>query len=162
MRISTVLPIAFLLLSSVMFAQVGINAGNSSPGPSAMLDVSSTNKGILPPRMTTPQMNAIASPAEGLVVYNTTIHHMMFFDRNGWQRIDGFHLGDSYAGGIIFYIDFTGQHGLISATTDQSTGAQWGCFGTFLGVISTAIGTGQANTTCSPGTALYQSFTSGN
>jgi hypothetical protein len=34
-------------------------------------------------------------------------------------------IGDSYQGGIIFWLDSTGQHGLIAATTDQSTGIQW-------------------------------------
>jgi len=58
-----------------------------------------------------------------------------------------FYIGASYGGGIIFYIDSTGQHGLISATSDQSTGADWGCQGTFIGGTGTAIGTGQANTT---------------
>ena len=58
-----------------------------------------------------------------------------------------FTIGQSYRGGIIFYIDGTGQHGLISATSDQSTGAPWGCGGTTIGGTSTAIGTGQANTT---------------
>jgi hypothetical protein len=58
-----------------------------------------------------------------------------------------FLIGQSYGGGIIFYIDGTGQHGLISATSDQSTGAQWGCYGTSIPGTSTAIGTGQANTT---------------
>ncbi len=56
-------------------------------------------------------------------------------------------IGMSFGGGIIFYIDGTGLHGLISATTDQSTSAQWGCYGTAIGGTSTAIGTGQANTT---------------
>jgi hypothetical protein len=58
-----------------------------------------------------------------------------------------FTIGQSYGGGIIFYIDGTGQHGLISATSDQSTGALWGCYGTSIPGTSTAIGTGQANTT---------------
>jgi len=34
-------------------------------------------------------------------------------------------IGDSYQGGIIFWLDATGQHGLIAATTDQSTGVRW-------------------------------------
>ncbi len=59
-------------------------------------------------------------------------------------------IGQSYGGGIIFYIDNTGQHGLISATTDQSSEvtprAPWGCSGTLIGSTSTAIGSGQANT----------------
>ncbi len=58
-----------------------------------------------------------------------------------------FVIGQSYGGGIIFYIDGTGQHGLIAATSDQSTGAQWGCYQTTIVGTSTAIGTGQANTT---------------
>ena len=58
-----------------------------------------------------------------------------------------FAIGQSYGGGIIFYLDGTGQHGLISATSDQSTGAQWGCYGTSIPGTSTALGTGQANTT---------------
>jgi len=58
-----------------------------------------------------------------------------------------FSIGQSYGGGIIFYIDGTSQHGLISATSDQSTGTHWGCLGTFISGTSTAIGTGQTNTT---------------
>jgi formylglycine-generating enzyme required for sulfatase activity len=56
-------------------------------------------------------------------------------------------IGQAYGGGIIFYVDGTGQHGLIAATTNQSTGAQWGCYGTSIPGTSSAIGTGQANTT---------------
>jgi hypothetical protein len=58
-----------------------------------------------------------------------------------------FAIGQAYGGGIIFYLDGTGQHGLISATSDQSTWAAWGCYGTSIPGTSTAIGTGQANTT---------------
>ena len=59
-----------------------------------------------------------------------------------------FAIGQSYMGGIIFYIDGTGNHGLISASSDQSAGAPWGCYnGTLISGTLTAIGTGQANTT---------------
>ena len=57
-----------------------------------------------------------------------------------------FALGQNYGGGIIFYVDGTGRHGLIAATSDQSGLATWGCFGTYIGGTSTAIGTGQTNT----------------
>ena len=57
-----------------------------------------------------------------------------------------FLIGQNFGGGIIFYLDGTGLHGLISAASDQSTGAEWGCFGTTMGGTSTAFGTGQANT----------------
>jgi hypothetical protein len=60
-----------LFLSSSLFAQTGI--GTTTPNASAKLDVYSTNKGFLPPRVTltsTSDASTIASPAEGLLVYN--------------------------------------------------------------------------------------------
>jgi uncharacterized protein (TIGR02145 family) len=57
--------------SFYLFAQVGINADNSIPDPSAMLDVHSTNRGFLPPRMTHAQMNTIPDPVDGLIIYCT-------------------------------------------------------------------------------------------
>ena len=55
-------------------------------------------------------------------------------------------IGDSYQGGIIFYLDGSGG-GLIAAPTNQSAGAPWGCYGTLItGADGTAIGTGAQNT----------------
>jgi len=54
-------------------------------------------------------------------------------------------MGSTYAGGIVFYIDSTGQHGLVCAPSGQG-GFLWGCWGTNIGGTSTLIGTGQANT----------------
>ena len=48
--------------------------GADAPDPSAMLDVQSTSKGFLPPRMTTAERNAISNPATGLLVFNTTLN----------------------------------------------------------------------------------------
>jgi hypothetical protein len=61
----------FLLFSSAMFAQVGINTDNSVPDNSAMLDVKSTSKGMLVPRMTASQRDAISNPATGLLIFCT-------------------------------------------------------------------------------------------
>lgn len=61
----------FLLVSSGLYAQTGI--GTSTPNSSAKLDVYSTNKGFLPPRVTltsASDITTISSPAEGLLVYN--------------------------------------------------------------------------------------------
>lgn len=63
--------ILLLLTSMISYAQVGINTDNTAPDNTAMLDVKSTTKGLLPPRMTFAERNAIAGPAEGLVVICT-------------------------------------------------------------------------------------------
>jgi uncharacterized protein (TIGR02145 family) len=54
-------------------------------------------------------------------------------------------IGTNYAGGIVFYVDSTGQHGLVCAPTDQGS-FQWGCLNTNISGTSTAFGTGMANT----------------
>ncbi|TDA85852.1 hypothetical protein E0702_17340, partial [Halomonas marinisediminis] len=65
-----VLLIIFTMLFSIAgFAQVGI--GTTTPDASSALEVQSTEKGLLIPRMTSAQRTAIASPALGLLVYDT-------------------------------------------------------------------------------------------
>ena len=56
-------------------------------------------------------------------------------------------IGDSYGGGIVFYVDATGQHGLIAAIADQSTGIAWsnGTYRT-TGAMSDGAGAGELNT----------------
>jgi uncharacterized protein (TIGR02145 family) len=54
-------------------------------------------------------------------------------------------IGMSYAGGIIFDLDSSGQHGLVCAPSNQGN-FQWGCYGTDIPNTSTAVGTGLSNT----------------
>ena len=68
-------------------AEVGI--GTVNPNTSAKLDVESTTQGFLPPRMTTVQRDAIASPATGLVIFNTTTNCLNFFIGSGWNETCG-------------------------------------------------------------------------
>lgn len=67
---------------SSSFAQVGI--GTTTPAPSAILDLTATNKGLLPPRMTTNQRQEITSPATGLFIFNLTVNCMQWFNGTGW------------------------------------------------------------------------------
>jgi len=59
------------LPSAILHAQQNTGIGTLTPNPSAKLDVVSTTQGMLVPRLTTVQMNAIAAPANGLMIYNT-------------------------------------------------------------------------------------------
>jgi hypothetical protein len=64
-------------------AQLGI--GTNNPDPSAALDIVSTTQGVLHPRLTTAQRNAISSPAEGLTIYNTTDKCLQVWDGAAWK-----------------------------------------------------------------------------
>lgn len=137
-------------IQSIAQTGVAINTSGADAHSSAILDVSSTNQGFLPPRMTMLQILAISSPAVGLMVYNTDLQCPVYFDGTIWRKsnLDRMMrvIGENYQGGIIFWVDESGQHGLISATSDQSTGAEYGCMGTLHGATGTANGTGLANT----------------
>ncbi len=74
-----------VVLTLGLFAQVGINTDNSDPDGSAMLDVKSTDKGILVPRMTTAQRVAISLPATGLLVFDETKGGFWFYNGTIWE-----------------------------------------------------------------------------
>ena len=78
-----------ILICTLSHAQVSINNDGSDPDPSAMLDVKSSDKGFLPPRLTRAQRDAIANPAEGLVIYNTTNKTLDIYDGTRWGTISG-------------------------------------------------------------------------
>jgi len=63
-------------------AQIGI--GTTSPDASASLELQSTTKGFLPPRMDSDARDGIGSPAEGLTIYNTDEKCLQWYDTNGW------------------------------------------------------------------------------
>jgi len=84
-RIFTMILTMLVLASSNLSAQTGI--GTVTPNASAELDVSSTTRGFLPPRMTAVQRNAIPSPAAGLMVFDTDSAAYMLYSGSGWTRI---------------------------------------------------------------------------
>ena len=90
------LPKYYFMLFCFAFAvqlqaqNIGINADNSAPASSAILDVKSTDKGILIPRMTAVQRNAIASPATGLIVYQSDgAAGFYFYNGTAWVSTSG-------------------------------------------------------------------------
>jgi len=64
-----------------------LGIGTSSPSASAILDAQSTTKGVRMPNMTTTQKNAIASPAAGLMVFDTTLAKLCVYSGSAWQTI---------------------------------------------------------------------------
>ncbi len=74
---------------STIFAQgVGVNEDGSSPDNSAILDVKSSSKGLLIPRMTMTERNLIASPATGLLVFQTdNVSGYYSFNGTTWERL---------------------------------------------------------------------------
>jgi hypothetical protein len=79
---------SMLLLNLQMYSQnVGISADGSTPDPSAMLDIKSTNKGLLIPRMTTAQRDTISSPAQSLLIFNTNTECLETYVYNAWRAI---------------------------------------------------------------------------
>lgn len=91
-----IVSIILVLISYNMQAQVGI--GTTSPDASSMLDVQSTTKGLLIPRMTTAQKNAIASPADGLMVYDTDIGKFNFYNNSAWSIVES---NDNYRNNYV-------------------------------------------------------------
>jgi hypothetical protein len=65
------------------------NMGAGTAASSAILQITSTTQGFLPPRMTTAQRNAISSPAQGLYVYDTNLVRPQVYNGTNWQPLIG-------------------------------------------------------------------------
>ena len=159
--------LAAVFISASTFAQVGINT--EIPDASSALDITSNTGGLLTPRMTAAQRDAITSPSQGLIIFCTDCAsgagELQIKLSTAWKNLPVGDVNDplpviggTYQGGIVFYLDGSGG-GLIAAPTDQ-TSSPWGCSGIPIsGADGTAIGTGAQNTIdiesgCStPGTA---------
>lgn len=68
---------------AVLIAPIGISAVN----PSALLEMQSTTKGFLQPRMTTVQRDAIVSPVSGLSIFNNTVFKPNFYNGSEWEEV---------------------------------------------------------------------------
>ena len=108
--------ILFLFVTASTYAQTGI--GTTAPHASAQLEVSSTTKGFLPPRMTTEQRNAIANPATGLQIYNLTTNTLEYKTASGWVSLisnpNGVNSGEmQYWDGTAWFVIAPGTTGQV-------------------------------------------------
>jgi len=87
MKKNRIISIMMILVSCVTFAQIGI--GTTSPDASSALEINSVEKGFLMPRMTTAERIAIASPALGLLVYDTDTKLIWSYDGAVWVKNSG-------------------------------------------------------------------------
>ena len=98
---------------------------NIAPAASSIVDITSTTQGILLPRMTTTQRDAIASPAEGLIVYVTGstggLNYYNSGSTPGWRQIaDTSFVSSSLSGSAGYIPVFTGTNSVSSSVIFQS------------------------------------------
>ena len=113
-----------MLFTALSYAQVGINI--ATPNASAALDITSTTGGLLIPRMTETQRDAISSPATGLMIYQTdgTVG-FYYYNGSSWSEVAAtsktYSVNTFYAelGGYVIQISPNGKHGLVVAMQDQ-------------------------------------------
>lgn len=118
------LPILFPL--GVSAQNVGINDDNSTPDPNAMLDVKSTSKGVLFPRMTTTQRTTLgtANPTEGMLVFDTDVEAFFYFINGNWVQLS---TGSSSVpvGTILAYGDDTPPAGYLACDGSSVSNATY-------------------------------------
>lgn len=119
MKLASILSIMFTA-GVVSYGQnVGINSTGTNPDNSAMLDVQSTTKGMLIPRMTTAQRTAIGTPATGLEVYDTSTGTFWYYNGTVWVEQE---IGDDdwTVSGVDMYSAVSGNVGIgISGPTQK-------------------------------------------
>lgn len=140
-----------------------MGVGDTRPDTtSALLVVESVTQGMLIPRLFEFQRTAIASPASGLLVYQVNnAAGFYFYNGSAWQHIAALNvspiqLGTFHEGGYVFYVDGTGQHGLVAAPDDVTVSPSMGPGNTWYWASSNAgnaneaggyeVGTGLENT----------------
>jgi trimeric autotransporter adhesin len=108
------LVIFFQMIISTTFSQVSVNTDGSSPDASSMLDVKSTTKGLLIPRMTTAQRLAISGAANGLIVFDTDLGTLCISSSGTWIQTSILTTGSSSTNQVAFW----GSPGILSGNND--------------------------------------------
>lgn len=122
--------ILLFIYTEISHAQnVGINASGAAPDNSSMLDVSSTTKGFLMPRMTTAQMVAISSPVVGLMVFNTDCGTIQFYNGSYWVKVSTVSYPVATTSSQTFNYTGSVQNFVVPACVTSVTLKVWGAGG---------------------------------
>lgn len=79
----------FFCLLVIQFSKAQVGIGTNKPASSAQLEISSTNKGFLPPRMTLAQRNLISNPVAGLVIWCSDCDELQVYNGYIWKNMSG-------------------------------------------------------------------------
>lgn len=146
--------VVLILFSTKAAAQDNVGIGTTTPDASAILEMLSTNKGVLVPRMTAVQRLAIATPANSLLVYDTDSMCYFFYRQpsSAWVSLCGLAAGGSGATGAT---GATGTAGTAGATGDTGATGVAGATGDTgaTGAIGSTGATGDTGATGAAGIA---------
>jgi hypothetical protein len=78
---------AIIIFTTRTLAQFSFNTTGATPDNTTMVDIISTTKGLLIPRMTSTQRIAITSPAVGLMVFDTILNSFYFYNGKAWTAL---------------------------------------------------------------------------
>ena len=125
-RILLIIAVSIITINS---SAQNVGIGTSTPETSAALDVKSSNKGLLPPRMTTVERNAIANKVAGLMIYNTVTSCLEVYNGSNWinlcSSLPSSILTRTLLGGILkdegYSITQTADGGYIIGGTTESS-----------------------------------------
>lgn len=151
--------------ATLSFSQVTVGT-NNPPDPSAVLDIQSSSKGFLLPRLTTAQRNAIVSPAISLSIYNTTTNcYQIYFPLSGWRDVacdcqnspsSAFTFPNSISQGAPaafvattpgMTYSWTFQSGTPATSTQQTENVTWAVAGSYTVSLTVTDNNGCSSTT---------------
>ena len=132
---------------------VAINTNGLNPDPSAILDISSTNRGLLIPRLTNSQRDQIRAAA-GLTIFNTSSSEIQFFNGSGWYGLVGNYLSSPSAG---VHEPSPNQITWHWNTVPGAAGYKWDTMINYSSAIDMAAATSKTETglTCNTGYTSY-------
>lgn len=120
MRKSFLSSLFLVIISAISHSQPGVGIGTNSPHSSALLELNSTGKGLLLPRMTSAQRLAISTPATGLMIYETTSGSNWYYNGSAWVQLASGGVSPWVVAGNNIYNSNSGNVGIGVSTPHAS------------------------------------------